>query len=401
MIGSNRRIERAPESEFVWIADFRGLRQSMLSSDELGKRVRIQASRSMSRSVRSRLRLFIGVLGCAVLVASFLSWAHTLHAGAAQHTWVEIDRSQVPPAETAELWHVSATCIRPYFVRALMRSKTRLAAHYNAAPAEVRARLTPGTAPGQSLKPAAWHPRPIGGQNETGRRNPYGEYDAALQVKYAEWYAALFKLEIAANTWQQRLIEVADQTVVVGAAARAGFAAYSRGDISLSGAQGDFDDYLLTALGLGGFSSAEQVTLKGACVTINPVMARLYDARLLGAIWRWPLDCLAEFSFGLELVLISIFFAPIAVWLGTGGLEVTPYMRTLTYRLGTSIRDFRESKLVCRMLERFRDISAANLASLNRTKSHAAGRRAGDAMTWTAEPKRGGQRLRPLGSDRR
>ncbi len=350
----------------------------------------------MSRSVRSRIRLFIGALGCAVLVTSLISWAYSRHAAAGQYTWVRADPSRVAPAETAELWHVSASCVRPYFVRALFHSKAKLEAHYNAAPDEVRARLNPAAAPGQSAKPAAWHPPESGSQKDTGRGNPLGEYVAALQVKYAEWYAALFKLEIEAGSWQQRLLDVTDQTVVLSAASRASFAAYSHGARKLTGAQDDFDGQLLTALGLGGLSSDEQLSLKSACVTINPVMATVREPHVIGALWHWPLDCLAEFSFGLELMLISMFFAPIALWLGTGDLKVTPHLRTLTYRLRVNTRAFDKSQFVRVVLEYVRQMKKAIRASLDRFKSYTASRRTRRSIARIAERARGSRRLRPL-----
>ena len=350
----------------------------------------------MSRSVRSRIRLFIGALGGAVLVTSLISWAHSLHTAAGQYTWVRVDpSSRVPAAETAELWQVSASCVRPYFVRALFRSKAKLEAHYNAAPDEVRARLNPRAYPGQSVKPAAWHPPEGGSQKETGRSNPYGEYVAALQVKYAEWYAALFKLEIEAGNWQQRLLDVVDQTLVLSAASRMSFAAYSRGARKLTGPQDDFDGSLLTALGLGGLSSDEQLSLKSDCLTIQPVMASFRDPNYLGALWHWPLDCLAEFSFGLELALIAIFFGPIVLWLGTGDLEVRPHLWTLPHRLGASIWHVDKAKLARAALEGVRQMRAAILVWLERLKSSAASRRTRRSIARIAEPAR--RRRRPTG----
>ena len=343
----------------------------------------------MLRDVRSRLRFFLAALGCAVLVTSFVSWAHSLHAAAGGYTWVRADPARVPPAGTAELWHVSGSCVRPYLVKAVLRSKAKLEAHYNAAPAEVRARLNAGPDAAQSVKPAAWHPSANGGQDQTAHNDPYGEYVAALQVKYAEWYAALFKLEIEAGNWQQRLLDVADQTVVLSAATRASFAAYSRGGVKLTGSQGDFDSYLLTTLGLGGFSSDEQMSLKSACVTINPVMESFHDPNVLGTLWHWPLDCLAEFSFGLELVLIAIFFAPIVRWMQTGDFDAMGLaFRALTHRGAISIRDLDESKLIGTALERVRQMRVAVLAAPDRIKSYAAGR-ASEAMAGTAKPERG------------
>ena len=344
----------------------------------------------MSRSVRSRIRLFIGALGCAVLVTSLISWAYTWHAAADRYTWVKVDPSRVLPAETAELWHVSASCVRPYFVRALFRSKAKLEAHYNAAPDEVRSRLNPRAYPGQAVKPAAWHPPEGGSQKEIGRSNAYGEYVAALQVKYAEWYAALFKLEIEAGNWQQRLIDVADQTLVLSAASRASFGAYAGGALRLTSLPGDFDGNLLTALGLGGLSGDEQMSLKSACVTIDPVMASYRDPNVLGALWHWPVDCLAEFSFGLELVLISIFFAPIVLWLGNGDLDVSAQIRTLAQRLGKSIRHFDKGEFARAVLDRARQTHAAAIpALLDRLKSQAASRRTRRSIARIAEPARG------------
>jgi hypothetical protein len=343
----------------------------------------------MSRSVRSRIRLFIGALGCTVLVTSLISWAYTLHAAAGRYTWVRLDPlSRASAAETGELWHVSASCVRPYFVKALFRSKAKLEAHYNAAPDEVRARLNPRGYPGQSIKPAAWHPVENGDQGKTGRSNPYGEYAAALQVKYAEWYAALFKLEIEAGNWQQRLIDVGDQTVVLSAASRASFAAYAHGAGKLRGLQDEFDDQILTTLGLGGLSSDEQLSLKSACVTIKPVMARLGELHYLGALWHWPIDCLAEFSFGLELVLISIFFGPIALWLGTGDVDVNRSFLAPTYHLGTSMRDFAKSQFVGVVRCYVRQTNAAIRATLDRLKSYAASRRTRRSIARIAEPQR-------------
>ena len=331
----------------------------------------------MLREIRSRLRFFIAASGCAVLVTSFVSWAHGRHAAADRYTWVSVDRSGAAPTETAELWHVSASCIRPYFVRAVLRSKAKLEAHYNAAPAEVRARLNARPDATQSVKPAAWHPPENGTQEQTGRSDPYGEYVAALQVKYAEWYAALFKLEIEASNWQRRLLDVSDQTLVLSAASRASFAAYSHGDVRLTGSQTDFDGYLLPALGLGGFSSDEQVSLKSACVTVNPVMESFPDPSFLGALRHWPLDCLAEFSFGLELVLMAIFFAPIVRWMETGNFEaVAAIFQLLPHRLNVRTRNFDKGKFIGAALERVRQMHVTVLAAPDRIKSYATSRRA-------------------------
>ncbi len=309
----------------------------------------------MLRRVRSRIRFSVGLLGGVVLGASLLSWAYGRHADAGRYTWVSVDSANVPPAETAELWHVSARCVRPYFARALLRSKVELQAHYERAPDEIRARLDPRANPAQSVEPAAWHPLESGRSKETGRSNQDKEYVASLQVKYAEWYAALFKLEIQANNWQQRLLDLADQTVILSAASRKSFAAYSRGNMQLISSQGDFDGTLLTALGLGGLPGDEQLSLKSDCVTVSLVKQRFGSPDYLKKLWRWPIDCLAEFLLGLELVLIAIFFAPVVLWMETGDAAmVTRPVRDLANRLRAGIRNFDRDRFVSTVLERLR-----------------------------------------------
>jgi hypothetical protein len=271
-----------------------------------------------------------------------------------------------------------------------------LAAHYNAAPDEVRARLNLPAEPRQSVEPASWQPPESGKQKQVGHSDPYGEYVAALQVKYAEWYAALFKLEIEAGNWQQRLLSVADQTVVLSAASRRSFAASSRRAVTLSESQGDFDGHLLTALGLGGLSSDEQTSLKSACVATIPVMQSIRQAPLLGELWHWPVDCLAEFSFGLELVLLSIFFAPVAVWIGSGESGGRANIPGLRGRLNTTLRHLTENQLMRAMLGHLRGMQLAVLALLERRRASTARRRTRNVIAWTAEAHSGAAELRPL-----
>lgn len=310
----------------------------------------------MLRSVRSRIRLAFGVLGGVVLGASLFSWAYGVHAAAGRYTWTRVEPSKGRASETAELWHVSASCVRPYFVRALLRSKVELQAHYAVAPPEIRARLDPRANAARSVEPAAWHPRDSG-QKDIGLASQDKEYVASLQVKYAEWYAALFKLEIEANNWQQRLLDLGDQTVVVGAASRRSFAAYSRGNMKLIGSQGDFDGYLLTAMGLGGLPSDEQLSLKSDCLTVSLVKQSFASADYLRKLWRWPIDCLAEFLLGLELVLVSIFFVPVFRWIETGDSKaVTRHIHDLANRVGASIRSFDRDRFIAAVLERFRQM---------------------------------------------
>lgn len=313
----------------------------------------------MLHSIRSRIRLSIGLLGGVVLGASLFSWAYGLHAAAGRYTWVRAEPSNGPASGTAELWHVSANCVRPFFVRALLRSKADLQAHYAAAPAEIRAGLEPRATREQSVEPAAWHPRDGGIATDIGRGTQDNEYVASLQVKYAEWYAALFKLEIQANNWQQRLLDLADQTVVVGAASRRSFAAYSRGNMKLISAQADFDGYLLTALGLGGLPGGEQISLKSDCVTVSLVKQSLGSANYLRQLWHWPIDCLAEFLLGIELVLIAIFFVPILRWVETGDSEVVGRrIHELADRLDSGIRNFDRDRFIAAALVRVRHMRA-------------------------------------------
>ena len=84
-------------------------------------------------------------------------------------------------------------------------------------------------------------------------QNSAMERGAMLHVRYAEWYADLFKLEVGAHEWERRLADIADQSVTVSEATRKSFGAYSGRGIEQAGGQGDFDHYLLVLLGLGGF----------------------------------------------------------------------------------------------------------------------------------------------------
>lgn len=311
----------------------------------------------MLPSVHSRIRLSIGLLGGVVLGASLIAWALSLHTAADRYTWVRVAAANAAPAATAELWQVSASCVRPYFVRALLRSKAELQAHYERAPEEIRARLNPKANPYQSAEPAAWHPGETGRRTDIARAGRDNEYVAELEVKYAEWYATLFKLEIKANDWQQRLLSLADQTAVLSAASRKSFGEYAHGNMKLISAQGDFDGYLLTTLGLGGLPSDEQLALKSNCVTVSAVKQSPGSPNYLAALWRWPIDCLAEFLLGLEFVLVSVFFAPVAQWIGTGDLAaVGRPIRALAGRFDASVRNFDRDRFLAVALERLRQM---------------------------------------------
>jgi hypothetical protein len=269
-----------------------------------------------------RIRIFFAVLGCAILGASLFDWAQSLRAAESGYTWVKADAPIASAAETAEIWRISASCVRPFFVNAVLQSKLRLASHYALAPDAVRAWRT---------RPLGEGPQPVtdrsggglyrlvnGAQDGGGQNSAQSERGAMLHVRYAEWYANLFKLEVAEHEWERRLASVADQSVTVGAATRRNFGGYSDRGVERLGGRGDFDHYLLVLLGLGGFADDQEQALRTDCMQFIPVKRIFRNANYLGEIWRWPVDHAAAFSFGLELLLIGIFFIPIDLWIASG-----------------------------------------------------------------------------------
>ena len=273
----------------------------------------------MLRITVLRVRIFFAVLGCAILGASLVDWAQNLRATESGYAWVKTGFSDAPAAETAEIWRTSARCMRPFFIDAVLRSKARLKSYYDLVPAEVR----------------AWRTRPVfadGAAAAAGQKQPYRlvsdqenqtpaqlERGAMLHARYAEWYANVFKLEIEAHQWEERLNNVADQSVTVSEAARRGFPA-GRG-IGRGNATGDFDRNLLAVLGVGGFPGDLEQVLLARCVSIVPVKKVFAKPNYASELWRWPVDYAAAFSFGLELVLVAVFFVPIDLWLGTGNMQ--------------------------------------------------------------------------------
>ncbi|MGA8356533.1 MAG: hypothetical protein WB772_04180 [Xanthobacteraceae bacterium] len=182
----------------------------------------------------------------------------------------------------------------------------------------------------------AWHSRPMsegpqppanqsGGlyrlvneRDSRGQDSAQMERGAMLHVRYAEWYADLFKLEVQAHEWERRLADIADQSVTVSEATRKSFGAYSGRGIEQAGDRGDFDHYLLVLLGLGGFADDQEQVIRADCVKFIPVKKIFKSANYFGEMWRWPVDHAAAFSFGLELMLIGILFIPIDLWIATG-----------------------------------------------------------------------------------
>jgi hypothetical protein len=319
------------------------------------------------RPVISRLPLLIAVLGCAVLALSVLDWAQTQRAkdGAA---WVDARSSNAPAIENAEIWQASAGCERPFFIKAALRSKAFLRNHYSSAPDEVR----------------AWHDVPSGGDkpryaaaqidlpvlvsdqrraqlwNATADR----EYGAKLHAQYAEWYATASRLEKLANHWEKRLIDISDQKVTIAEATRRSFRAYSDVDAGTPAAKGSFDHYVLFLLGLGGFSSEEEQAIKANCVSIVPVKKVARSAHYLRDLWRWPIDHIAAFSLGLELVLIGILFAPIVRWIDTGdGASVRQDIYDAANRVRVKILNLHRHKAVLCVLRACRSALAGILSS--------------------------------------
>jgi hypothetical protein len=315
---------------------------------------------SMLRSTVSRIRLSITLLGCAVLGASLFDWAQALRASEDGYTWVGLDSSSAPAIDTAEIWQTSASCERPFFIKAALRSKAKLNAHYEVAPEEIRARLN-RQGRSESLQPPADQKglyRLVNGEQDVHRRDAAQmEHDATLHVQYAEWYAAVSKLMIQESQWGQRLTDVADQRVILSEATRRGFRAYSGQDIGLATAKGDFDHYVLFLLGLGGFSSDEEQAIKQDCINVIPVKRIVKNASYLREIWRWPIDHVAAFALGMELVFVGVLFVPIVLWIGTGdSLIVKRHIGDAAKRLVMRVGTLHGSESLSRLLSTIRTI---------------------------------------------
>ncbi|MGB7034786.1 MAG: hypothetical protein WBD71_04610, partial [Xanthobacteraceae bacterium] len=275
----------------------------------------------MLRITVLRVRVFFAVLGCAILGASLVDWAQALHASESGYAWVRTQSSSAPAVETAEIWRTAASCMRPFFIDAALRSKARLKTYYDAVPAEVQAWRTRPSFSGGGSSTAQRNEsyRLISDRQNPGQTAAQLERGAMLHARYAEWYANVFKLEIEEHRWEERLKTIADQSVTVNEATRKSFSA-GRGT-ARAAPTGDFDHNLLTLLGLDGFSRDQEQVLLARCVSIVPVKKIFQSANYAGELWRWPVDGAAAFSFGAELLLIAIFFVPIDLWLATGNMR--------------------------------------------------------------------------------
>lgn len=283
----------------------------------------------------SRIRLTAVAFGCAFLGVSFFDWSQNLSATESGYKWVEAKTSSVPAVETSEIWESSASCTLPYFAKAVLQSKLRLDAYYNHAPEQVRAWRN-GLINRDSLQPS---PRFVSTYDNKGRpADAEMEHDAALHVKYAEWYSTVFKLKTDEGQWEQRLDRVANQQVVLGEATRSSFQGYANPN-----GKGDFEHYVLYLMGLGGFPADLEDALATNCVRVTPVKRIQLTANYYGEIWRWPVDHIAAFSFGLELILTGALFTPIILWIVTGDFQyVRSHVLNGVKRFEIKIRELRQ-----------------------------------------------------------
>jgi hypothetical protein len=294
------------------------------------------------------------VLGCAVLAASFFDWALTLRATEHGYAWVGIESSSAPALETAEIWQASAGCERPYLLRAALQSKARLKSYYDLAPDEVRVWQNRSSR-NDSLKPTAQQQGVYRvsstGDQDMRRRNAEMEYEARLHAQHAEWYATVYKLEILANQWEQRLSNVSDQKVIIGEATRTSFEANATPAAGFASANGNFEGHVLSLLGLGGFPGEDEKAIEADCVQITPMKKILQTVNYFHEIWRWPVDRAAAFAIGSELLLIALLLPPIVIWLVTGDREAAKrHTRRSIRRSATKVRTFHKNKFIVRFL---------------------------------------------------
>jgi len=318
----------------------------------------------MSQSTVSRVRFAFCALGVVVVGASLFNWAHGLHVAGQQYRWVDAAASDAPAVDTAEIWQVSAKCVRPYFVRAALRSKAKLKAYYDLAPEAVRAGLARSPdIPQPAATPKSWYRlvknQPFNRSPKNG--DPAMEYSALLHVQYAEWYANVFKLEIEASQWQQRLAGVTDQRLMLGESTRKGYGGTAAQQTAALDATGGFDSQVLTTLGLGGFPKEEEQALKADCVRVNLVNKVVENPNYFSELWRWPVEQTAAFALGIELVLLGIFLVPMTLWIGTG--DAQPDGGSIS-RLTTKIRSFGSNERLRGAAQRFQTMRAATRSIL-------------------------------------
>lgn len=322
---------------------------------------------SMFQSTVSRVRFALSALGFVVLSASLFNWTQALPTARQQYTWVDAGTSDASALDTAEIWQVSGSCARPYFIRAALRSKAKLKAYYDLAPEPVRARLNRSSGIPRSAAPKGWY-RLVKDQPDNpsaGNGDPDMEYSALLHVQYAEWYANVFKLEIEATRWQQRLTEVSDQRLTLSESARNSFGASSVPNAGALGITAGFDTQVLATLGLSGFPKDEEQSLKTDCVNVSLVKKILTSPSYLGELLGWPVEQTAAFVLASELILLGIFLVPLTLWIGTGDAQLAAqHVREAINRMATTVGSFDWKKRVRQAAARLRVIRASTRAIL-------------------------------------
>jgi hypothetical protein len=312
----------------------------------------------MFQSTVSRVRFALSALGVVVLCASLFNWTQALPGAQHQYTWVDARASDAAALDTAEIWQVSGSCARPYFIRAALRSKARLKTYYDLAPEAVRARLNRSSGIPRSVAPKGWY-RLVKDQ-AADNDDPDMEYSALLHVQYAEWYANVFKLEIEASRWQQRLTDVADQRLTLGGSTRNNFSADSVPNTGALGATGGFDTQVMATLGLSGFPKDEEQSLKTECVNVSLMKKILASPNYLRELRRWPVEQTAAFVLALELILLGIFLVPLTLWIGTGDAQLAAqHVREAINRMAAAARSFDWKKRVRAAAARLQVIRAS------------------------------------------
>jgi len=248
------------------------------------------------------------------------------------YVWVGVEASSAPALELAEVWQARASCTRPFFVKALLEAKLKLKAYYERAPEEVQASRYLSEVSREQRGSAAVIKTRVSRQAEAD-----AELEASLHVQHAEWFATVYKLEIEEKRWRQRLVSVADQNLVLGDSTRRGFAAYSiHGEGAESG--NALERHVLFLLGLSGFAKDEEQAIKLNCVNITPVKKIFTHTSAMRELWHWPFNHIATFSLGLELIMVSVFFVPIVLWIRAGDLRASKnYLRRLIGRVAAKI----------------------------------------------------------------
>ncbi len=279
----------------------------------------------MFGSQLSRTGLFVASSGLALLGESYYAWSdarpfHGFYDTQGDYQWVRADFSSVSAIETDVVWQASASCQLPYFIAATLRAKARLKAFYDAAPEELRDwrdRPARAAAPRAPTDEAGFQKLLRHEQADLESSIAEADYELKLHAKYMEWYVTASKLEERAKQWEWRLSNVSDQRVTVSEARRKSLGVRSGGAIEQVGASRNLEQSMLMLLGLGGFSKNQLQALEIRCVEIVPVKKILTPSKF----WRWPVDRLASFTLGLELVFVGLLFGPISRWINAGDVR--------------------------------------------------------------------------------